>query len=192
MFLSEDITNRMSDLVKKVLQIPDISFVNVERRESTRENVPGIVVCECRNHEDKSKTLKAKNKLGETLFYKNVYFNSYQTKEERQLSTNMRLLVKARNNGRSNLKVVGTRVFESGYTGNQSLGNAGNKNSLGSAGFRNGGAASAGASNDIDGNSYKDQGNGNGAWCGRRGNNRGGNRGNRGGQRQSLGQRGHR
>ncbi|XP_060600454.1 N66 matrix protein-like, partial [Ruditapes philippinarum] len=98
----------------------------------------------------------------------------------------MRMLVKARNNGRSNLKVVGTRVFESGYTGNKSLGNTGNKNSLGSAGFRNGGAASAGASNDIDGNSYKDQGNGNGAWCGRRGNNRGGNRGNRGGQRQSL------
>jgi hypothetical protein len=89
------------------------------------------------------------------------------------------MLVKAINNGRSNLKVVGTRVLESVYTGNQSSGNTGNKNSSGSAGFRNGGAASAGGSNYIDGNSYKDQGNGNGAWYGRRGNNRGGNRGNK-------------
>ncbi|WAR28909.1 hypothetical protein MAR_014613, partial [Mya arenaria] len=104
---SEDIDRKLSDLLRNGLKIQDSRW---NGKKALSDSTPGVVVAKCNSLEDKNRILTAKNQLGKTLFYKKVFIHSDQTKEERQLASNMRLIMNTINNGHSNLRVQGTRV----------------------------------------------------------------------------------
>ena len=90
--VSEDITNKISSLIKNGLKLPDVVPLASKRLQS-RNDKPGAVKVEFKDLDDKVKALRAKQKLKEQRLYRNVYIRSSKSHMERLHEINMRMLL---------------------------------------------------------------------------------------------------
>ena len=72
-----------------------VSIETVDRKESMRNGVPGVIVATCSTLEDRNQVMKNKMKLKENRKYAKVYIDSDKPRKERQYQANLRLLVNA-------------------------------------------------------------------------------------------------
>lgn len=108
--VNEDTAEKVNRLIKDQLHIRDVEVASAYRVEGGSDrNQPEIVIAKFRSVPDRQKVLKAKKKL-KLSSMKNVFIHPDQSKEERMISSNMRVLVDAINKGDRKLFMRGSRV----------------------------------------------------------------------------------
>ncbi|CAC5402558.1 unnamed protein product [Mytilus coruscus] len=107
----EEVTkNKMPTLLKDGLTLSDITLKSVCRKEG-RGSYPVVVIVEIDNFDNKSKIMKNKRKLRANRVYENVYINSDQHVESRNIQASIRTVLKELGKDKD-YKFVGTRLVK--------------------------------------------------------------------------------
>ncbi|CAC5399360.1 unnamed protein product [Mytilus coruscus] len=85
--------NKIHELFKDGLALANIQVESVTRKES-KGQYPGVVICEIKSAEDKTRIFKKKNKLKDNRKYSNVYIENDRSVETRNLQASLRTVLK--------------------------------------------------------------------------------------------------
>ena len=107
---NESVVNKVNSLISDGVKIPDIKVVSAFRKESRDSVKPGVVIAKFKNETDKKKVMLAKKNLKSHAQYRKVFIHHDQSREERVMATNLRMLVNAYKAGDKNINVKGSRI----------------------------------------------------------------------------------
>ena len=106
----EVIKGKVNNLIKGTLKLENVIVNSAERKNSSRENVPGVVIATCKSHEDKEQLMKNKSKLKGNPNYEKVFIDHDKDRQTRIQEANWRSVVKAVGNNEA-LIMKGDRVL---------------------------------------------------------------------------------
>lgn len=102
--------NKIHELFKDGLALANIQVESVTRKES-KGQYPGVVICEIKSPEDKTRIFKKKNKLKDNRKYSNVYIENDKSVETRNLQASLRTVLKEIGKEKD-YKIVGNRLIK--------------------------------------------------------------------------------
>ena len=108
--VNENITEKVNTIISESLNIADVKISKAVRKTSDSSSRPGIVIVTFHSATDKSKVMKVKANLRNDRQFGRVYINHDQSRDDRRLASNLRVIVDAVNRGDTNLSVQGTRI----------------------------------------------------------------------------------
>lgn len=104
----ENIVSKVNGVLRDGLRLRDVSIKSAERKQSRKENDPGVVIVKCNNIDDKKTILSSKRKLKDSRNFRDVFIHNDYSQQERIQTANLRTLIKAV--GNDNLIIKGNRV----------------------------------------------------------------------------------
>ncbi|KAH3896035.1 hypothetical protein DPMN_020206 [Dreissena polymorpha] len=109
--VNENIVDKINTIIKDHMHVNDVKASSAKRLPVRGNDpmIPGIVVATFTDKEQRSKILKAKKQLNNSIF-KQVFVHEDQSKEERLAAGNLRAMVNAVNRGQ-HLSIRGNRVY---------------------------------------------------------------------------------
>ena len=90
---SENVMNKVNALLKDGLKMK-ITVKSAERKQSKKDNTPGIVVAKCASVQDRAAIMGKKKSLKDTRQYKDVMIEYYKSQEQLSQEASLRTLVK--------------------------------------------------------------------------------------------------
>ncbi|KAH3774200.1 hypothetical protein DPMN_175575 [Dreissena polymorpha] len=109
--VNENIVDKINTIIKDHMHVNDVKASSAKRLPVCGNDpmITGIVVATFTDKEQRSKILKAKKQLNNSIF-KQVFVHEDQSKEERLDAGNLRAMVNAVNRGQ-HLSIRGNRVY---------------------------------------------------------------------------------
>ena len=89
----------MNSLINDGVKIPDVKVVSACRKDFPYSVKPGVVIANFKNETDKKKVVLAKKNCKSHAQYRKVFIHHDQSREERVMATNLRMLVNANKAG---------------------------------------------------------------------------------------------
>ena len=108
--VNENICEKVNTLISKSLKIADVKVSKAVRKTSDSSARTGVVIVSFHSATDKSKVMKVKANLRNDRQFGKVYVNHDQSRDDRRLASNLRVIVDAVNRGDTNVSVQGTRI----------------------------------------------------------------------------------
>lgn len=110
---NENITSKVEALIRDGLRLRDVMISSAERKPSDNRGHAGVVIVTFATFSDKQNVMAVKAQLKHSSQYKRVFIHHDQTREERLMVSNLRVIVDAVRNNKSDISVVGSRVVTS-------------------------------------------------------------------------------
>jgi hypothetical protein len=105
----ENTLNKVNTLIKDGLKLRDVKCISANRKKSSNEGKPGVIVARFNSHDDKRQIMLHKQKLRDSSRYSRVFIFHDQSQADRLISSNFLTIYSAlKNHG---LSVRGTRVI---------------------------------------------------------------------------------
>ena len=117
----ENTTEKVKSIIQVGLGLNDIDIVKAERKESRKQDAPGVIIASLGSTEQRSKVLKTKKKLKDSSQddMKDVYIAPDKPWNERKQEQNLRTIINTL--GNDSLEFRGGRVFKKRDQGQGSL-----------------------------------------------------------------------
>lgn len=134
---------QVNKLIEDGVQLDDVEVESAERKKSYRDDVPGVVIAQCKSRVDKELIMENKSNLQNSDEYSEVRIFHHKTPAQLQLESSLRTIVSTV--GADKLKMKGSRVVrKSGEQGNQGWQTAGRGRNRGRGRGRGQGRGSGG------------------------------------------------
>ena len=108
--VGENLNTKVNNLIKKGLQVNNVSVLDTERKTTNNTSSAGIVIASFQSADEVKTILSSKTKLKDSQQYENVFIYKDQTMDERSLNRNMKTLVNALRQKGCNISFRGNRV----------------------------------------------------------------------------------
>ena len=106
----ENVLEKVNGLIHNSLNLPEVSAVSAERKESRNPRSTGIVIAKCMSLEDKKKIMSNKRKLKDSDNYKYVIIDNDKPLSTPIMESNLRAITTAV--GRDKLILKGGRLVK--------------------------------------------------------------------------------
>ncbi len=104
----EDLVLKVNTLLHEGVDLPEIDVDSVERKKSHKDNVPGVVIAQCKSQGDKKLIMSNKSKLKDSDDYSNVIIHPHKSPVQLQMESSLRTIVNTV--GADKLQMKGNRV----------------------------------------------------------------------------------
>lgn len=123
---NENIVTRVNELISEGLRLRDVKCARAERKHSSVQSKPGVIIAQFTTIDDKRRVMSRKSDLKGNRQFGDVFIDHDQTYTDRLMASNFRTILKSVKC--QGLSVRGTRVVNNGYRDNNDGNSSGHNN----------------------------------------------------------------